>query len=154
LLGAALVVGCGENTVAPPVSTQVLGPNPEGIQFNPALLVDLDAMTKTESGLYWQDLLVGTGEEAVVGRFISVQYNGWLPDGTLFDSSAGSGPFSFELGAGVVIRGWEEGLPGMLEAGVRRLIIPARLAYGATGSGVIPPNAVLVFDVGLSDVLE
>jgi FKBP-type peptidyl-prolyl cis-trans isomerase FkpA len=103
------------------------------------------------------ELLAGTGTEATAGRVASVHYTGWLADdarperkGTQFDTSIGKTPFSFRLGGGQVIAGWEQGIPGMKVGGKRRLIVPPSLAYGTTGaSGVIPPNATLVFDVEL-----
>lgn len=105
------------------------------------------------------DLRVGTGAEAVNGRRLTVHYAGWLYSttatenkGTLFDTSVGRSPFSFTLGAGGVIRGWDQGLVGMKVGGVRRLVIPPELAYGAAGNGPIPPNANLVFEVELIDV--
>lgn len=105
------------------------------------------------------DLRVGTGVEAVNGRRLTVHYTGWLYSttatenkGTLFDTSVGRSPFSFTLGAGAVIRGWDQGLVGMKVGGVRRLVIPPELAYGAAGNGPIPPNANLVFEVELLDV--
>jgi FKBP-type peptidyl-prolyl cis-trans isomerase FkpA len=106
------------------------------------------------------DLRVGTGTEAVAGRTLAVNYTGWLYDpalpeskGRQFDTSAGRAPFAFRLGAGGVIRGWDQGLVGMRVGGQRRLVIPPELGYGAGGSGsTIPPNATLVFDVELLDV--
>lgn len=97
------------------------------------------------------DIVVGTGAEAVPGSTVTVNYVGALPDGTVFDASAKHGQaFSFPLGAGRVIRGWDEGVAGMKVGGKRRLIIPPHLAYGAQGAGdVIPPNATLVFEVEL-----
>lgn len=100
------------------------------------------------------DSVVGTGAEAVAGKTVTVNYVGMLPDGTVFDASANHGqPFSFTLGAGQVIKGWDQGIVGMKVGGKRRLIIPADLAYGnqAVG-GVIPANATLVFDVELVQV--
>jgi FKBP-type peptidyl-prolyl cis-trans isomerase FkpA len=106
------------------------------------------------------DLRVGTGAEAVSGRVVTVHYTGWLfdPDraeqkGSQFDSSISRGqPYSFTLGAGGVIRGWDQGVPGMRVGGQRRLIIPPSLGYGAGGNGPIPPNATLVFDIELLSV--
>lgn len=102
------------------------------------------------------DLRVGTGAEAVAGRTLSVHYTGWLyaptqPEqkGQSFDSSATRGPFSFALGAGRVIQGWERGVPGMRVGGLRRLVIPPELGYGSQGAPGIPPNSTLVFEVEL-----
>ena len=118
-------------------------------------------MTTTPSGLQIDDLSVGTGEEARAGQRVRVHYTGWLYDptadksrGKKFDSSKDRGqPFAFELGAGMVIRGWDEGVQGMKVGGTRVLTIPAELGYGARGAGgVIPPNATLVFEVDLLSV--
>ena len=97
---------------------------------------------------------IGTGAEAVDGKKVSVQYTGWLPDGTKFDSSYDHNqPFSFVLGGGRVIKGWDQGVKGMKVGGKRRLTIPADLGYGSQGAGgVIPPGATLVFDVELQEV--
>lgn len=105
------------------------------------------------------DIRVGTGAEATVGRTLTVNYTGWLYSpsgtdgkGTQFDSSAGRGPFSFVLGRGQVIAGWDQGVAGMRVGGLRRLVLPPNLAYGASGNGPIPPNATLVFDIELLNV--
>lgn len=100
------------------------------------------------------DTKVGTGAEAVSGKRVTVHYTGTLTDGTKFDSSVDRGqPFSFMLGAGQVIKGWDQGVAGMKVGGTRKLTIPADLGYGATGAGgVIPPNATLLFDVELLKV--
>ncbi len=101
-----------------------------------------------------QDLVVGTGAEAKAGSQVTVNYVGMLPDGTVFDASAKHGqPFSFTLGAGQVIKGWDLGVAGMKVGGKRQLIIPPQDGYGAQGAGgVIPPNATLLFTVELLDV--
>jgi FKBP-type peptidyl-prolyl cis-trans isomerase FkpA len=109
------------------------------------------AAITTASGLIIEELKVGTGAEAVAGQYVSVHYTGWLTDGTKFDSSKDRGdPFEFPLGAGHVIRGWDEGVQGMKIGGSRKLTIPTDLGYGPRGAGgVIPPNATLVFEVEL-----
>ncbi|MDH5606144.1 MAG: FKBP-type peptidyl-prolyl cis-trans isomerase [Anaerolineae bacterium] len=109
----------------------------------------------TDSGLQYQDLVVGSGDEAVAGMTVTVHYTGWLEaDGTKFDSSVDRGqPFVFPLGAGRVIKGWDEGVAGMKIGGKRLLIIPAELGYGAQGAGgSIPPGATLIFEVDLLGV--
>jgi FKBP-type peptidyl-prolyl cis-trans isomerase FkpA len=108
----------------------------------------------TASGLKYTDTKVGTGAEAKAGQTASVHYTGWLTNGTKFDSSKDRGqPFSFRLGGGQVIKGWDEGVQGMKVGGTRKLTIPADLGYGARGAGgVIPPGATLIFDVELLGV--
>ena len=117
--------------------------------------------TTTASGLQFEDTVVGSGAEAKPGRTVTVHYTGWLYDekapqrrGLKFDSSVDRGqPFTFLLGAGQVIRGWDDGVAGMKVGGKRTLLIPADLGYGSNGAGgVIPPGASLVFDVELLDV--
>lgn len=110
-------------------------------------------MKTTPSGLRYEDLKVGDGAEALPGRLVTVHYTGWLDEagskGKKFDSSVGRGqPFTFSLGAGRVIKGWDEGVAGMKVGGKRTLYIPSKLGYGKRGvGGVIPPNADLIFDV-------
>jgi FKBP-type peptidyl-prolyl cis-trans isomerase FkpA len=106
------------------------------------------------SGLKYVDLEVGQGAEAQAGKVVEVHYTGWLENGTKFDSSLDRRqPFSFHLGAGEVIKGWDEGVAGMKVGGRRRLVIPAHLGYGQRGAGgVIPPNATLIFEVELLGV--
>ena len=108
----------------------------------------------TASGLKYQDTKVGTGAEAKPGQTAVVHYTGWLTDGKKFDSSKDRGqPFTFPLGGGRVIKGWDEGVQGMKVGGSRKLTIPATLGYGAQGAGgVIPPNATLVFEVDLLEL--
>lgn len=105
----------------------------------------------TDSGLKFEDTAVGDGVVAGKGQTVSVHYTGWLENGTKFDSSKDRDePFEFKLGAGQVIRGWDEGVAGMKVGGVRRLTIPPQLAYGDRGAGgVIPPKATLIFEVEL-----
>lgn len=106
------------------------------------------------------DTVVGTGKEATAGATAVVNYTGWLYEpaapqqrGKEFDSSIGREPFKFQLGAGQVIKGWDVGVQGMKVGGKRTLIVPADMGYGAGGAGPIPPNATLVFEVELLDVL-
>lgn len=108
----------------------------------------------TSSGLQYIDQVVGTGETATAGKTVSVHYTGWLTNGKKFDSSVDRGqPFSFRLGVGQVIKGWDEGVQGMKIGGKRKLTIPSNLGYGARGAGgLIPPHATLVFDVELLGV--
>ncbi len=103
------------------------------------------------SGLEIEDQIVGDGEEAVAGQTVEVHYTGWLTDGTKFDSSHDRNQtFSFKLGAGQVIAGWDQGVAGMKIGGARKLTIPPEMGYGERGAGgVIPPNATLVFKVEL-----
>ena len=110
-----------------------------------------DQFTTAASGLKYYDLIVGQGQSPQEGQTVTVQYAGWLTDGTRFDTSYDKGkPFSFPLGVGRVIPGWDEGVLGMKEGGKRQLVIPAHLGYGARGAGgVIPPDATLIFEVEL-----
>lgn len=111
--------------------------------------------TTTESGLIIDDLQSGDGATASAGQTVSVHYTGWLENGSKFDSSKDrQAPFQFKLGAGRVIKGWDEGVAGMQVGGVRKLTIPPHLGYGARGAGgVIPPNATLIFEVELLEIL-
>jgi peptidylprolyl isomerase len=121
----------------------------------PKPLVKENPMQTTASGLQYIDTVVGTGDAPVTGKRVTVHYTGWLQSNKQkFDSSVDRGkPFSFAIGIGQVIKGWDEGVLSMKVGGKRQLIIPANLGYGARGAGgVIPPNATLVFDVELLSV--
>jgi FKBP-type peptidyl-prolyl cis-trans isomerase FkpA len=111
------------------------------------------AAVKTASGLIYEDLQVGDGDVAEKGKLAMVHYTGWLSDAAhtrFYSSKLHNKPFSFLLGSGRVISGWDEGVQGMRVGGVRKLIVPPDLGYGAQGAaGVIPPNATLIFEVEL-----
>jgi peptidylprolyl isomerase len=119
---------------------------------NPA--VTAAAMKKTASGLQYEDLVAGSGNTPSPGKQVTVHYTGWLTNGTKFDSSLDSNqPFTFTIGKGEVVPGWDEGVMSMKIGGKRKLVIPPELGYGAAGAGgVIPPNATLIFEVILLDV--
>lgn len=139
----------------PPNATLVM--EVELVEVKPLLLpteVDEDDMTTTDSGLKYYDLVEGDGATPTEGQLVTVNYTGWLQDGLLkFDSSLDRGvPFTFPLGTGSVIAGWEEGLSTMKVGGKRQMVIPAELAYGETGNGSIPPGATLIFEVELLSV--
>lgn len=120
----------------------------EDAEFAASLGIDLASMTRTASGLYYQDIEEGAGEPAASGDDVRVRYSGWLRDGTLFDS----GEFGFQLGAGRVVAGFDEGVQGMRTGGTRRIIIPPALGYGSRGSGPVPPNAIMVFEITLLSI--
>ncbi len=143
---ALALAACGADNTTEPLTND---------DFAPELNVNLDAMTKTASGLYIQDLTVGTGDEATSGATVTVHYEGWLSNGTKFDSSRDRNePFDFLLGAGRVIPGWDEGVAGMRVGSLRKLVIPPQLGYGVGGAPpTIPGNATLVFDIELLEVM-
>jgi FKBP-type peptidyl-prolyl cis-trans isomerase FkpA len=147
---ALLVAACAGGGGAPPASP---GPSdPEAITFAPELDVDLAAMQRTPTGLYIQDLEPGTGILAQTTSLVSVRYVGYLPDGTIFDTTGSGEPFTFRMDAREVIRGWSQGIVGMQQGGIRRLVVRPSLGYGSHGRGSVPPNTTLVFDVQLLDV--
>jgi peptidylprolyl isomerase len=150
-------LGLGEQGVSglvPPNATLIMEmtlvsvvPAPKQTEVDPA-----DYET-TESGLQYYDIVVGDGATPEVGQTVVVHYSGWLEDGTLFDSSVQRGePFTFPLGQGAVIAGWDEALATMQVGGKRQLRIPPELGYGEAGGGPIPPGATLIFDVELLEV--
>lgn len=134
-LAVLAVSACGDDITFPP-------------DFDVSLGIDLASMTKTSSGLYYRDLVVGTGAVAEAGTFATVGYTGWLSDGTMFDS----GSFSFTVGVGEVVPGFDEGVLGMKVGGKRKLVMPPNLGYGDRTNGPIPANSTLVFDVELQKI--
>jgi FKBP-type peptidyl-prolyl cis-trans isomerase len=136
------VAGCGSDEVTAPPSTI------ETATFAPALGVNLSASTKTTSGVYYRDIVTGTGAAVASGQTLAVHYTGWLVNGTQFDANGpNDAPFSFILTTGNVIAGWHLGIAGMRVGGQRQLIIPPSLGYGAQANGTIPGNSILVFNV-------
>ena len=148
VLGASGVGACSES-LSPGSGIVGTPSDPATDTFASSLGIDLGAMTKKSSVLYIQDLVVGTGAEAIVGRSLGMTYTGWLANGTKFDSNVGGSNFNFVLGAAQVIDGWDQGIVGMKVGGKRRLVMGSVLGYGASGSGSIPANATLVFEVEL-----
>ena len=120
----------------------------EDAEFAASLGINLANMTKTASGLYYEDIEVGDGESATAGNDVRVGYSGRLSDGTQFDS----GQFPFRLGAGQVVAGFDEGVTGMRVGGIRRILIPPALGYGNRGSGPVPPGAILIFRIELQSI--
>ncbi len=143
VMAAAVLMGCAVTPTTPAPT-----PTPE------ATATPKEEIITTASGLQYIDLKVGEGETPQAGQVVVVHYTGWLDDGTKFDSSVDRGePFSFPIGMGYVITGWDEGVATMKVGGIRKLIIPAELGYGAQGAGgVIPPNARLTFQVELLEI--
>lgn len=128
-----------------------LNPDPAANTFAPKLGIDLTKFRKTPSGLYVRDDKIGTGPAAAAGREARLEYTGSLADGTEFDASRGD-PFVFVPGQGRAIAAWDEAVPGMRVGGVRTIVVPAELGYGAAGVPGIPGNAVLVFRMELVGV--
>ena len=148
LLGLA---GCGGSAVVPSAASAprpLAGPV-ERTTFAPSLGVHLDQMLRHASGLYVQDLKVGTGAVALKGKSMVVRYAGYLSNGTEFDH----GEITVQIGADNTITAWKEGLLGMRVGGQRRLVVPPSLGYGTAAAGEIPPNSVLVFDIEMTSAL-
>jgi peptidylprolyl isomerase len=141
LLAAVAIPACSQKEAKPTAENAAESKAPAGA-------------TVTASGLSYTDIVKGTGAAPTSGKMVTVHYTGVLENGTKFDSSVDRGqPFSFRIGAGEVIPGWDEGVISMKVGGKRKLIIPPQLGYGSAGAGgVIPPNATLIFDVELLDV--
>lgn len=139
---------CGKSdTTGPDV------PDIETTTFAPSLGITLSTFTKTGTGLYWKDLVVGSGAGATVGKKVAIHYVGSLTNGTQFDANGPTDtPFSFTIGTGQVIPGFDEGVRGMAVGGKRQLIIPPSLAYGNRAVGPIPANSILVFTIDLVSI--
>ncbi len=147
LLTVITMSACTSSDIAVPTSTKQAAPTSAPASMG-------TAARTTPTGLIIETLATGSGPVATAGNTVSVHYTGWLTNGTKFDSSRDRNePFKFRLGAGQVIPGWDEGVAGMQPGGKRRLTVPAQLAYGSRGAGgVIPPNAVLIFEVELLSI--
>lgn len=132
------------------LDSSTANPSTEAATLMADNLADDQNVITTNTGLKYVDIVEGEGATPQPGQKVTVHYTGRLVDGSQFDSSRGRGPFSFKIGAGQVIQGWDEGLSTMKVGGQRQLIIPPELGYGSRGAGgVIPPNATLIFDVEL-----
>lgn len=144
MAGAIAALAACDNSTAPKSPPVTI----ENTTFSPAIGVNLAAMTRTTSGIYYRDLAVGTGTPIDTGNTVQVRYAGFLPNGSAFDQTLPTaGPFTFVLGTGKVIKGWDQGLVGMQVGGQRQLVIPPELGYGEAGTSTIPSNSVLVFVV-------
>jgi peptidylprolyl isomerase len=147
LLAAA--VGCAATGCA---SGGAAAPDPTAIAYADELDVDFSRMERTSAGLWFEELAPGMGDTARRGDVVRIHYIGYLPDGTVVDSSLGRDPLTFELGTREVIRGWNEGIEGMKVGARRKLVIRPGLAYGSRGrEGSVPPDSVLVFEIQLLD---
>lgn len=147
LMMSVLLAGCGGGAAVE------AGPAPESMTFAPSLNVDLAEMQRMDGGLLVRDTRIGEGREVRRGDQVAVRYAGWLPDGTMVDAVvAPAEPREFRLGAGEVIRGWDQGVMGMRVGGQRQIIVPPSLGYGRRRIEGIPPGSTLVFLVELVSV--
>ncbi len=146
-------IGPARNLFSQDDGAAVLSENVQADTQENTVPLNESQFSRTQSGVLYQDSTVGTGAAAVSGNSVSVHYIGALTDGQVFDTSrARNEAFTFTLGAGQVIKGWDEGVDGMKVGGTRILVIPPELGYGASGIGPIPPNATLIFEVELLSV--
>ena len=145
-LASVAAMSCDATSATAPV------PDITQVNFASSLGITLSQFTKTADGLYYQDTQAGNGATAVTGAKVSVNYTGYFTNGNTFDTSVGKAPIQVTLGAGQVIAGWDEGIPGMKVGGTRKLIIPPSLGYGSTAYGPIPANSILVFTVQLVSI--
>lgn len=162
LLAASILAGisaCADDSGQDPALDPISSQSTESydstmpLTFASELNIDLAGMEEPTAGLFRRDLVIGEGAFATPGDLVEVHYTGWLPNGKQFDSSRSKSPFTFQLGEGNVIEGWDLGVAGMREGGKRQLVIPPELGYGSAGAGgVIPGNATLVFEVELISV--
>lgn len=142
LIAALFAVACTPEDTSLPEPTSI-----EDTSFASSLNVNLLSSTRLPSGMYIRDIAVGGGAPVAGGQTLSMRYTGWLSNGTQFDATGNGAPFTFRLGAGQVIGGWDQGVAGMKVGGTRQLVIPPELGYGSRGTGPIPGNAILVFTV-------
>ena len=147
MAGTLMVAACAGGAPAGPLPPS----DPAQLHFASELGIDLADFELTSSGLYVQDLNVGTGATARRTSRVWIYYVGWLPDGTVFDGQLEGDPFHARLGGSEVIRGWNEGIQGMRVGGRRRLVVRPGLGYGSRGRGKVPPGATLVFELQLID---
>jgi len=151
VVSALALTACGGGS-APAADVPLPPSDPTQLEYAENLQIDFSEFTLTESGLYLQDLEIGSGPFARANGRVWVQYVGWLADGTVFDGNIGHDPYHFRLGADEVIEAWNEGIIGMRRGGKRRLLVRPGLGYGSRGRATVPPGATLVFYIELVDV--